>query len=374
MKILLCGGGTGGHILPIVAIAEKLKKHAHFSDKKIELLWVGERGGQEKAIAKKYHIPFKSIFCGKIRRYFSLKNVIDIFKFPVGLLEAKRVVKKFKPDVIFGKGGYVSAPVILGARNYKIPIYIHDSDAVPGQANLSLAKYARKIFVTFPESKKYFKHEEQNKIIISGLPLREGASFGNKREGYRVFGLEYSKPVILVMGGSQGAKKINDVMFNLIPKVVEKYQIIHFVGKRNVDEISKRIKNLTAFQQKNYHFFASIEGKNFFNAVAAADLVISRGGANSLFELAAMARPAIIIPYPHASANHQIKNAQFFTNFGAIKVILEKESLENDLERSIDDLMGNQEIREEMRKSIYEIYRQGAKDAAELIVNEILKP
>lgn len=373
MKILLCGGGTGGHILPIVAIAEELKRQAHLSGKKVELLWVGERGGQEKEIAKKYHIPFKSIFCGKIRRYFSFKNFVDVFKFPIGLLEAKKIIKKFKPDAIFGKGGYVSAPVILGARNYKIPIYIHDSDAVPGQANLSLAKYARKIFVTFPDSKKYFKSEEQNKIIISGLPLRHDTLFGNKREGYRIFCLEYDKPVILIMGGSRGAKKINDAMFSLIPKLLEKYQLIHFVGKRNVSEISKRARNFTDFQQRNYHFFASLEGKIFFDAMAASDLVISRAGANSLFELATMSKPAIVVPYPYASANHQIKNAQFFARLGTIKMLLEGEDFDDNLWHAIENLMSDMETRAEMGRKIHEIYLQGARDAAQIIVKEILK-
>ncbi len=329
MKILLTGGGTGGHIMPIAAVAQELKRHFYQRAKKLDILWVGEKNSQEEKVAQKYHISYYAVTCGKFRRYFSLKNFFDVFKIPLGYLQARQILKKFKPDVIFSKGGYVSAPVILAARKSAIPIFLHESDSIPGQANLYFAKYAKKIFITFPESKDYFK-EQNKKVVLTGIPLRSEILYGSKRRGHHIFGLEYEKPVILFCGGSQGARKINDLVLEILPDLLKKYQIIHLVGEKNISKIKLWLQNKYFFcssiskEEKKrvcYRFFSCLEGERFADALASSDLIISRAGANTLFEIAVYTKPVILIPYPYAAADHQIKNAKIFEKIGSAKII-----------------------------------------------------
>lgn len=384
MKILLTGGGTGGHVMPIVAVVEKLKKqYPSFAKERtkenLELLWAGERKSQEEKTARKYNIKFKEIVCGKFRRYFSFRNFIDFLKIPVGFLQARRILRKFKPEAILSKGGYVSAPILLAAKKIKTPIFIHESDSIPGQANLYFAKYAKKIFITFPESIKYFK-EWKNKIVFSGMPLREEILYGDKKEGYRIFGLEYGKPVILFLGGSQGAKKINNLVLEILPVLLKNYQVIHLVGEKNIFEVKLWFQNKSLFSSPFlkgglkgvYRFFSYLEGQKLADAIACSDLVISRAGANALFEIAAYSKPLILIPYPYGAGNHQIKNAATFENANAAKVLNEDGLNAPKLYNKIDKLMRDEEEKNKLRANIFRIYQKLSKDAAEIIVHEII--
>lgn len=382
MKILLTGGGTGGHIMPIVAVAQELKKHSHLQNKKLELLWVGEKNSQEEKAARKYHIKFESIACGKLRRYFSFKNFIDLFKIPIGLFQARRILKQFAPNAIFSKGGYVSAPIIFAAKKFKIPIFIHESDSVPGAANLFFAKDAKKIFITFPESRRYFEEKAESRacreIILSGMPLREEILYGNKRRGYRIFGLEYGRPVILFLGGSQGAKRINEFVLEMLPDLLKKYQVIHLVGEKNISEVKSRFQSKSSFvkggnKEMTYHFFPYFEGEKLADAIACADLVVSRAGANALFEIAVYSKPLILIPYPYAAASHQIKNAQIFKKAGAARVLMEKDLSFQKLYENIREILEDERIKEKLSTNIFRIYNELSKNAAEKIVCEIIK-
>lgn len=378
MKIILTGGGTGGHVIPILAVAQELRRYFHKEAKTLLLLWVGEKSSQEEKAAKKYRIPFQSVSCGKLRRYFSFKNFLDVFKIPIGYWQGIRILKKFKPDAIFSKGGYVSAPIILAARKSKTPIYLHESDSVPGQANLYFAKFAKKIFVAFPVSREYFGKFKE-KVILSGMPLRSEILHGSKSRGYHLFGLEYGKPTILFLGGSQGAKRINDLVLEMLPWLLKKYQVLALVGEKNILEIKKKIFVLGKGQAllknflQNYHFFAYLEGSKFADAVLCADLVVSRAGANSLFEIAAQARPLILIPYPYAASDHQVKNAKVFERMEAA-ITLEEENLSaKKLFLEIEKIMKNEREKEKLSANIFKMYQRLAKEAAQKIVGEILK-
>lgn len=388
MKILLTGGGTGGHIMPIVAVAQELKKQSHLQNKKLELLWVGKKKSQEESAAKKYHVKFHSIACGKLRRYFSFKNFADFFKVPLGIWQAKKIIKDFQPEAIFSKGGYVSAPVLFAARKSKIPIYIHESDSIPGQTNLYFAKYAKKIFITFQECKKLFG-EYQNKTVLSGMPLRSEIMHGNKKHGARIFGLEYGKPTILIMGGSQGAKKINDLVLEILPELLKNYQVIHLVGEKNVSEVKSWFQNKSLLPKEEskssvyspfskgglrgiyYHFFPQLSGERLADALACADLVISRAGANAIFELAALSKPLILIPYPYGAAAHQIKNALIFVKEKAAEILLENQLNSIKFLKRIDAILKDESGRHNQSKNIFEKFGKKSLVAAKKIVNEI---
>jgi UDP-N-acetylglucosamine--N-acetylmuramyl-(pentapeptide) pyrophosphoryl-undecaprenol N-acetylglucosamine transferase len=365
MKILLTGGGTGGHIMPIIAIAQELKKQTQQKNKNLELLWVGEKKSQEESAAKKYHLEFKTILCGKFRRYFSIRNFFDIITIPIGYLQAKRILNKFKPDAIFSKGGYVSAPIIFAARNLKIPIFLHESDSIPGKANLYFAKYAKKVFITFPQSAKFFANY-QNKTCAVGMPLRQGIFSGNKKEAASYFGLDLCKPVILIWGGSQGARKINETISQILPKLLQKkYQVIHITGQWQPKLVA---------MGSCYFLFKNLEGKLLANAIAAADLIVSRVGAGSLFELAALAKPAILIPYPFAAQNHQVKNAKIFEKADAAKIIFENETnFPQNLFNKINEILENPKQKERLSENILKLYKDLSSGAAEKIASEILE-
>lgn len=379
IKILLSGGGTGGHTIPLVAVAEELQKQSLLLNQQIELLWVGEVNSQEEKIAQKFKIKFHGIKVGKIRRYFSIKNFFDLFKIPVGILKAYQILKHFSPKAIFSKGGYVSTPVLFVAKILKIPFFIHESDSIPGITNLFFSKGAKKIFISFNNSIKYFKKYNQN-IVLTGVPIRREILHGNKKRGYRLFGLEYGRPVILFLGGSQGAVKINDLVLKTQRILLKKYQIIHLVGEKNFKEFAAKFrhqysKNPSKTNQKiknYYHFFPSLEGIKLADAMTCADLVVSRAGASTIFELAALARPTILIPYPYSAANHQMKNAQILEKEQAAKVILEEKLNEDIFIKQINDLLSDEMMQHRLSQNIFEKFGKLSLVAAQKIVHEIL--
>ncbi|KKS01695.1 MAG: hypothetical protein UU54_C0001G0007 [Candidatus Yanofskybacteria bacterium GW2011_GWA2_41_22] len=283
-RILLTGGGSGGHVFPLIAVANALKEKAQQNGQELELLILGDGRFIEKA-AIDSSIPFKRILTGKLRRYFSLLTIIDIFKIPIGFFQSLWHMFWFMPDVIFAKGGYASlAPSIIG-RSYFIPLFIHESDSIPGLANRILGKLAKTVFISFQSAEKYFK---AGKTVLIGNPLRKELIGQNKEKAIEAFQLNPGNKTILVLGGSQGAQKINDIILQSLVLVVKKFQLIHL-------------------------------------AYAAADILISRSGGGSIFEIAAASKPVILIPITDSSADHQLANAREFSRFGA--VVLEEQNL-----------------------------------------------
>ncbi|MDD3861847.1 MAG: undecaprenyldiphospho-muramoylpentapeptide beta-N-acetylglucosaminyltransferase [Candidatus Gracilibacteria bacterium] len=298
MRILLTGGGTGGHVIPNLAIIEDLK-----SREIAEIKYVGSKKGPEKKLIEKAGIDFEGITCGKLRRYFSFENFADFFRVPVGIFQAYKILKGYQPVVIFSKGGYVSFPVVVVAWKLKIPVILHESDVVPGLANKLCMKFAKKICISFEETKLYLNKSSLKKTVFTGNPVRKSIFSGNREAGLKFTGLNQHRPVILVMGGSQGADQINKLVRSNLDELLKKFQIVHVVGRGNLDiGIHK-----TGYKQYEYL------DENLKDVYAICDLMISRGGANSLAEMALLKKKAVVIPLStETSRGDQIENSRVF--------------------------------------------------------------
>ena len=327
MRILLVGGGSGGHVYPVIAIASALKERSG----DVELMLLGDDKFMRQA-AQENGIKFRSILAGKLRRYFSFLAILDIFKFPVGFLQSLWHIFWFMPDAVFAKGGYVSIMPALVAKLYFIPLYIHESDSTPGLANKLLGRLAYKIFISFQITSAHFN---QSKTVLTGNPVRKELLSGDRQTAAKLFGLSTDKKTIFVYGGSQGSQAINKMILESLVMMVGKgLQIIHQCGlgqydavKSEVDRIIKEGEGSYADSVKqNYKFLAFFNTQQLAAAYALADVVVSRAGAASIAEIAMLGKPAIFIPLStKASRGEQVTNAVELAKYGAITI--EEENL-----------------------------------------------
>jgi UDP-N-acetylglucosamine--N-acetylmuramyl-(pentapeptide) pyrophosphoryl-undecaprenol N-acetylglucosamine transferase len=366
MRIVLTGGGTGGHIYPIVAVAKKIREIVGDKDD-VEFLFLGPKGELEEEAMNAEFIPTKNIYSGKMRRYFSLRYFVDIFKLPVGFIQSLWRLLVFMPDAIFAKGGYASVPVVLAGWLYRIPIVIHESDVTPGLANQFCARLAKRIAVSFPGAANFF---HPLKVFVSGNPMRPELIRGKKEEAQKIFSLSPEKAVILILGGSQGARAINHAVLAALPKILKKRQVIHITGKDEFESVVHQAGVLGIKAGHNgYHPFRFLR-EELPHAFAAADLVISRAGANTLTEIAANRKPSIIIPIEESANGHQKLNAFAFAEAGAA-VVLEQSNLgENILLEKIEEILENKDLKYEMSERVKKFFEP---DAAKTIAEEIIK-
>jgi len=357
MRIVLTGGGTGGHLFPLVAVAKKLKEKRG-SD--IEFLYLGPSQKMEKEIMKRENIKAKRIISGKMRRYFSPFNFTDMLKIPVGFIQSLWELFVFMPDAVFSKGGYAAIPVVLAAWVYRIPILSHESDAIPGIANKILGKFSNWIAVSYPSAQKYFL---KSKVVITGNPIREEIVQGSSEAARKRFNLIESKPVILVMGGSQGAFRINQDIVKILPELLRQAQIIHQTGEKTFEE-TKRLAAEAGIKagRRGYHPIPFMQIDDLKNALAVADLIISRAGANSIANIAAARKPAILIPLPTAANNHQQMNAYEIARIGGALVLEESNLGENMLLGKIEKILGDENLRRNMARKISAFYHPEAAD------------
>lgn len=324
MRIFFTGGGTGGHIFPIIAIVREIKK---ISKKEIDFFYLGPKDKFSKIFLSQEGIKVKTIFAGKIRRYFTLKsffqNLLDIlFKIPVGILQSFFYIFVFAPDLIFSKGGFGSVPTIIAGWLLRVPIFLHESDAVPGMVNRFFAKLSLEIFVSFPRTL-YFSPK---KMLLVGNPIRKELLEGSKKEAKDFFKLSNEKPVVLILGGSQGSQRINDKILEILPEILKEFEIIHQTGEKNFQEIKTESEVILPPElEKFYHPFPFLNEEALKQAYAVSDLIVSRAGSGSIFEIAAVGKPSILIPLPEAAQNHQFKNAYTFARTGA-SIVLEEEN------------------------------------------------
>ena len=308
-RIVLTGGGTAGHVTPCIALIPQLKQEGY------DIEYIGSYNGIERKLIEEYQIPYHGISSGKLRRYFDLKNFTDPFKVMKGYIEACKILKTVSPDIIFSKGGFVTVPVVLAAKKHKIPVIIHESDMTPGLANKLALPTATKICVNFPETLEYLP---AGKAVLTGTPIRKELFSGNKVRGLDFCGFTANKPVLLIMGGSSGSKAINEIIRGILPTLLREYQIVHLCGKGNLDQ---RLNATAGYMQFEY-----IKAE-LSDLLAAADLVISRAGANAICELLALRKPNILIPLPAASSRgDQLLNAESFEHQG-YSYILKEENL-----------------------------------------------
>lgn len=375
MKILLTGGGTGGHTVPIIALVSYMKSYFRNEKKEARFLWIGSDYGPEKKMAQENGIPFKAVYSGKFRRYWSVENLTDIFRIIIGFVQSWLIIRKFKPDLLFGKGGYISVPPVLASYFLKVPSLIHESDINMGLANKILLPFVKKIAITFQETEKDIKEKYRDKVVVTGNPIRKSILKGSKEEGLKEFKFNKEKSVVLVLGGSQGAVRINEVVIKSLPKLLDNYQIIHLCGDKNYRDCGSllTVTNIKDEQEKSYQLVPSLYGSKLANAFACADLVISRGGLNTLFELALLSKPSIIIPYPYAASNHQEENAKKIAKSGAIELIRESDLDSKVLIGKINYLFKNKDKLDKLASKIYEFGHKVNKDASKKITEELLQ-
>ncbi len=369
MKIVLVGGGTGGHFYPLIATARALRDIAEeMRIVNLELVMMGDTQFDSEAILAE-DIKFEYIPAGKLRRYFSLKNFSDSIKTLRGIARAFLKFTVHPPDVVFSKGGYDSFPVLVVSRLYRIPVIIHESDAIPGIVNRWAGTFARRIGISFPETMSYFP---KDKVALVGHPIRQSVLGGSKDEALDMFELEEYLPTLLVLGGSQGAQKINDIVITMLKDLVEKIQIIHSAGPLNAGSIQKEadVALGDSPHKKRYHVYPTLAPAQLRNASFIANLVISRAGAGSLFEIAAWRLPAILIPITDSAQNHQRENAYNYARLGAATVVEEENVTPHVLFSEIMKIVEDKTLRETMKQAASTFARV---DAASKLANEIFR-
>ena len=321
-RILFTGGGTAGHVIVNLALIP------YFLDSGWKIDYIGSKQGIERQLVEPIQgVTYHAISTGKLRRYVSIENMKDPFKVLKGVFDAWRIIGRVKPDIVFSKGGFVSVPVVIAARMRRVPTIIHESDMTPGLANKLATKFAKKIVTTFPETINYLPQAKTEHV---GAVIREDLFAGSQDAAYAWTTLHKDKPIILIMGGSIGSLKINYVIRENLDHLLEKYQIIHICGTGNIDESIK----VEGYRQYEY------VNEELKDILAISDYVVSRAGANAIFEFLALHIPMLLIPLPlSASRGDQIDNAKSFVNSGFAHMLMEEEITTESFERAIENLI-----------------------------------
>lgn len=354
MKVLLVGGGTGGSVSPLLAVAKNLR----FKKPEVEFMWLGSKSGPEKKMVTSADIDFKWILAGKLRRYFSWRNFIDPFFIIVGFFQSFFILKEWRPQVVVSAGSFIAVPTSIAAWILRIPVLIHQQDLRPGLTNKILSWVSKRITITFPESQKYFP---KNKTVVTGNPIRGEILMGDRDRGKELFNLQEGLSTILIVGGGTGALKINQMVVGALPELLNFCQVIHITGA------GKKLPPLAIKEKEElYHPFEFIMSE-MPDALAVADIVITRAGLGFLTELAALGKPTIIIPIPKS---HQEDNARYFCERGAAICLQQNSISSQSLAVDIQELLLDSESLSYLRRAMNDIYNPQATD---LIVSQILE-
>lgn len=370
MKILLTGGGTGGHFYPLIAIAEELNRLADEERLlSMKIYYMADKPYDEKALQQQF-ITFIPVAAGKLRVYFSIQNFIDIFKTLFGTIGAIFKVFKLYPDVVVSKGGYPAFPVLVAARLFRIPVIVHESDTVPGRVNVWAGKFARRIALSYPEAAQFF---DEKKIAVTGQPIRKTISYTTASDSAKeFFDLDPNIATVGIIGGSLGAKVLNDVITSILPELTERYQVIHQTGEKTFEETKTDAavimgEDVRRTRYKIFPFLNEVQTKMFGGA---SDIIISRAG-SGLFEIAAWGKPSIIIPIPESNSHgdHQRKNAYHYARTGACIVIEQGNITGSVLLNEIHLILDNKHRYEIMAGHAKKFYKP---DAARIIAAEAI--
>lgn len=331
-RILFTGGGTAGHVTPNLALIERL------SEEGWQIAYVGSVRGIERELVEDSGIAYHAISTGKLRRYFSWQNFVDPLRIIWGFLQSLGICLRFGPDVVFSKGGFVAVPVVVAAWLLRIPVIAHESDMTPGLANRLCYPFVRKICVTFPQTMEYLP---KGRVLVTGSPIRRALREGNAEAGRTLLGLASGKPVLLVFGGSLGAASINRCVREVLDELCRRFDVVHVAGAGNLDPA---LDGKPGYAQ---HAYLS---RGFGDVLAAASLVISRAGANSVYELLALRKPHILVPLPlSASRGDQIDNARVLAEAGLSRVIPQEQLTGTALLAMVDEMTPHlEEIRRKL--------------------------
>jgi len=383
MRIVLTGGGSGGHTFPLIAVFRELKKIARAQNIFLEIIYIGPDDFTLPYILKEEGIKIKRIVTGKLRRPFNfIKSIFDLFKTIGGILQSLFYIYVLMPDAVFSKGGYGSFPVVFWGILFFIPTYIHESDAVPGLVNNITGRFCRKIFISFDYTKRYFPVK---KTLLTGNPVRLDLfdKTLNKENTKKLLKLDIAKPVITIIGGSQGSRHINDLILDILPKIIKNAEVIHQTGKTNYEEVIREADVVfqeiigDKEQQKFYHplpFFEETTIPGSFSlkeTLAISDLIIARAGSGLIFEIAASGKPSILIPLPWASRGHQKENAYEYTKNGAGVAVEEANLQPNIFSDLVLQIISDEKKKEKMSQSALEFARpKAAQDIAEYLIKQ----
>ncbi len=370
LRILLTGGGTGGHIYPLIAVTEELEAVSRNNQFSLKLFYLGACG-IFRAVLANDGIRVLTVPGGKFRAYASLENFTDPLKVVAAFFKSLFTLYFIMPDILFSKGGPGALPVVLAARFYRIPVLVHDSDAVPGKTSQITARFASQIATSFPEAAKYFR---KNAVCV-GNPVRQSLLVGreNREHALQHFGFDPNLPLLLVLGASQGAQGINDFILNNLEALVSRYQILHQVGIGNESELTRQrrflLEKMPREAETRYRITPFLD-EDYATALSAADLIVGRAGAGLIFEIAAFGKPAVLIPLPQSAREHQRENAYAYAAGGGAIVIEQENLLPTLFVEQVEKIFGDRELYIRMSVSAQKFARP---EAGRLLAEEILR-
>ena len=377
--VAFTGGGTGGHIYPGLAVAQELKSLAKKDNKELKIYWIGCSKGMDGTIigkaldvnGEKIVDSFIGIPSGKLRRYFSFQNFTDLFRIIGGYFAARKALRKIKPVVLFSKGGFVSVPPCMAANHMEIPVYTHECDFTLGLANKINFMYAKTMFVSYEATKNRLSSGDQKRVIVTGNPVRDVFYSADENKGLEFLGIkEKTKPVLLVLGGSSGARQINELVVNNLEYLTQNYIVVHQTGLLNTDEnLSQQLQEKYRGMYKPYQFIY----EQMPDVVAAADVILSRAGANSIWESAVMNKPMVLVPLcGNGTRGDQVDNARFFEEYGAAKVLVGEQATDENLKSALTEML-DEKVRAEYKENVKKLTgdKRPAEEIAKIIYNQI---
>lgn len=376
MKIVLTGGASGGHFYPLIAVAEEIKEIVKERKLVQPELYYFAPGPYDKQLLYEHDIEFRLAPAGKLRKYASVLNILDFFKTGAGLIRALYLLFSVFPDVIFSKGGYAAFPTVVAARILRIPVVCHDSDAVPGRVNIWTGTFAKRIGIAYPEAKDHFKNKNPDAIALVGNPVRKSVARVAGPESASFLELDGNTPTLLFLGGSQGAQRLNDVVLEALPDLLEHYQVIHQTGVKNFDSIEATARVITEKHPHKewYRPYPYLNDLAMRMSAGLAQLIISRAGSGAIFEIAAWGRPAILVPIGQNVSRDQTHNAFAFARAGGALVIEENNLSPHLLVSEIDRLFEHKELLTQMSEKSKSFYNpRSARIIAEELVDLALQ-
>ena len=371
MKVIIAAAQTGGHINPGIAIANKIKE----KNRNAKIIFIGTVRGLENDLVPKSGYELKTIEAYGISRKITLSNIKNMFKTLQGFGKAKKIIKDFKPDIVIGTGGFICGPTIMAAKRYKIPTILHESNAFPGVATKLLSKKVDRVLVGFEEAKQRLPRAK--KVVVTGTPTKiKGITMSQAQKDImkKEIGLNNDLPIVLVFGGSQGAKTINETLIDIIlNKLNKKYQIIWASGTKQYDIIKEDLKNKKTNIDRIKNVIIIPYIYNMEEVMNISDIIVSRSGAMTITEIAKIGKPAIFIPFPFATENHQEYNAQVLEKVGAAKIILDKDLNAQSLSNTIEEMLKDKSNLEKMGQNAKKVSINHVEDKIYEEIEKVIK-